>query len=56
MTRTPCYKCKERHAACHTVCEKYEAFHVERIEAAKQRHTTLAVHDLHRQRMSQKGK
>ena len=39
MDNAPCYKCKDRHTACHDTCERFEKFHdeMERIKEERRR-------------------
>ena len=50
--RTPCYKCEERHEACHSACEKYIEWRKDhdrrKAEERKEidlRHDLAAVHE-----------
>ncbi len=27
MKKSPCYKCPDRHAGCHSECERYKEYH-----------------------------
>lgn len=33
----PCKDCPDRHSVCHDTCERYQAFHQERVEISRKR-------------------
>lgn len=35
----PCFNCPDRHAGCHSECEKYQAWSAEHIERVRQERT-----------------
>lgn len=37
MSNGPCYRCRERHEACHGTCERYKEWHRQFEKAADQR-------------------
>lgn len=61
--KAPCYKCEERHRGCHSECEQYQAWQIERgKERMRQRKQksdqtlSLQYRYEHMERLGQKNK
>lgn len=43
--KSPCFDCKARELHCHSHCERYEAFRVERLELSREKAAYLNLHN-----------